>query len=103
MSKIIALQSYSQNLATFLFQQGYTVIDLQTAHFPGKKVDAILLSGYHPDMVTSHTSLTETAHITLGNISHDIQNHPAAITLNITGLTPEQILAVLQYRLRRRN
>lgn len=101
MSKIVALQSYNQSLASFLSHHGYTVIDLPTAHYPGQEVDAILLAGYRPDMVTSHTSLTETAHITLGNISHEIDSHPAPVTLNITGLTPAEILTALQYRLRR--
>ena len=99
MPKVVALQAHMGTLAELLRRKGYTVIDLYEACRPGVKVDALLYTGYHPDMATSFSSVTETADITIG--AGASENHPAPVRVNITGLRPETALAALEERLRR--
>lgn len=102
MSKVIALQSHTGALAKYLSEHGYRVVDYDTIHRPGIKVDAILCTGYHPDMVTSHSSLTERVDISLGNIRHDfIDDHVLPVNVNITGMAPEQVKNSLDQALHR--
>ncbi|SDF64644.1 MBL fold metallo-hydrolase [Sporolituus thermophilus] len=98
MPKVVALQAHMGTLAELLRRKGYKVIDLYEAGRPGVKVDALLYTGYHPDITTTFNSLTETADITIGTCAGE--SHPAPVRINITGLRPEAALAALEERLR---
>lgn len=98
MPKVVSLSSHTGTLAQFLSRHGYKIVDHATAGRPGTKVDAVLYTAYRPDMISSHTSFTETADISLGNISHDPDSHNPAM-LNITGMGPAAVLDVLERRL----
>ncbi|MDD4600481.1 hypothetical protein SDC9_15053 [bioreactor metagenome] len=92
MPKTIALHSTTGALAKYLTEQGYQVIDYPAAERPGVKVDAILCTGYRPDMIAAYSSLTERVDISLGNIHHDFGNdHAVPVNINITGMSPEQV------------
>ena len=99
MPKVIAMQAPRGALAKYLAEHGYKVVDLQTAYSPGVQIDAILRTGYHPDIFTSHSSLSEAADISLGSIRNDHSSHPVPVNINITGMGPEEVLQLLQHRL----
>ncbi|MPM84424.1 hypothetical protein SDC9_131496 [bioreactor metagenome] len=102
MPKVIALHSDSGALAKYLTEQGYKVVDYTAAERPGIKVDAILCTGYHPDMIATHTSFTERVDISLGNIRHDFYDEAATpVSINITGMGPDQVRDSLDRRLQR--
>lgn len=100
MPKTIALHSAAGALAKYLTEQGYQVIDYSAAEQPGVRVDAVLSTGYHPDTITTHFSLTERVDISLGNIRHDIDgDHAFPVNINITGMGPEQVRDCLNHQL----
>lgn len=100
MSKIIAVQSPGTRLSALLEERGYRVIDLSSANRSRTRVDAILYTGYRPDSVTD---AVEIADISWGGFSPAPDEFPSAITLNITGLRPEQAVEALESRLRHRH
>lgn len=99
MPKVIAIQAHKGALAKYLADHGYKVVDLQTAYSPGVKIDAILRTGYHPDITTSHSCMYDTADISLDGIRVDNHSHPAPVTINVTGMGPDQVLEILRHRL----
>ncbi len=98
MPKVVSLSSPTGTLAQFLSKHGYKIVDHNSVGRPGTKVDAILYTAYRPDMISTYTSFTETADISLGNINHDPDSHNPAI-LNITGMGPDAVLDALERRL----
>lgn len=101
MPKVIALHSASGALAKYLTEQGYKVVDYTAAERPGIKVDAILCTGYHPDMIATHSSFTERVDISLGNIRHGFYDETdLPLNINITGMGPDQVRNSLDCHLR---
>ncbi|MGI6093260.1 MAG: hypothetical protein GX348_05675 [Veillonellaceae bacterium] len=102
MPKVIALHSASGALAKYLTEQGYKVVDYSTAERPGTKVDAVLCTGYHPDILATYSSFTERVDISLGNIRHDFCDELSSpVRINITGMGPDQVRDSLDRHLRR--
>lgn len=102
MSKILALQSPNGTLAKYLSDCGYKIVGYDSLCRPGIKVDAVLCTGYHPDMVTSPSSLTERVDISLGNIRHNFDDdHSSPMNVNITGMSPNQVSETLDRTLHR--
>lgn len=97
-AKIIALQSHTGAVARHLQQHGYQIISLQQAASPGQRVDALLVSGYRPDI--DDLSGCTYADITVG-AGCSVLNERQALTLNITGQRPEQVQAALEGYLQR--
>jgi hypothetical protein len=98
MPKVVSLASHTGTMAQFLSRHGYKIVDHQWAGRPGVHIDAILYTSYRPDMMSSCTSFTETADISLGNISHDPDSYCPAV-VNITGMGPDAVLDLLKRRL----
>lgn len=98
-TKIIALQSHTGAVARHLQQHGYQIISLQQAASPGQRVDALLVSGYRPDI--DDLSGCTYADMTVG-AGCSVLNERQALTLNITGQRPEQVQAALERYLQRR-
>lgn len=97
-AKIIALQSHYGSIAQHLQQHGYHIISLQQAAEPGQRVDALLVTGYRPDM--DELSGCASADITVGS-GCSMLDERQALTLNITGQRPEQVRSALERHLRR--
>lgn len=98
MNKVIALQSSSQDLASILTQQGYTVIDMYQAYQQREKIDAYLYTTYHPDALTAYHSTSYPEDSPLDTVEEKDYD-PKTLMLNITDLASEQILIVLERRL----
>ncbi|MCX7780550.1 MAG: YkuS family protein [Negativicutes bacterium] len=99
MPKTIALQSRMHNIAEILRIRGYMVVDMYAAKRPGAKIDAYLYTSYHPDIFTGYTNTAEAADITMGYASMDFDHRTSPLMLNVTGLTAEQAVNMLEHRL----
>ncbi len=97
MDKTIALQGNNQELTLLLQQQGYTVIDMYQAHLQKEFVDAYLYTTYHPAALTYH-SVADSEDSML-DFEDQSTLYPATLMLNITNLTPKQILLTLERQL----
>jgi len=95
MPRVVALQSTTGKLAQHLRERGYKVIDIHDSTRPGMHADTILCTGYHPDVTSFRSSLTEAAHISLGRSGHLLADCSTTM-LNITGLKPEQVVDRLE-------
>lgn len=91
----IALASYNDKLATELAALGFRVVDGSYMSRPGQAADAYLYTSYRPD-ADCWFSAHEHGDICLGNYHYSTTSHPATISLNITGLTAEQIALKLR-------
>lgn len=98
MPRVIALHAPAGQLAKMLIARGYRVIDFAEASRPGVQVDALLCTGYQPERLSASNSLSEFADITIGTGSI-LSSHPVPLTINITGLRPEQAINILEQRL----
>lgn len=99
MPKIIALHSATGALAKYLTEQGYKAVDFSAAGQPGTRIDAILCTGYNPDIVATHFSVTERVDISLGNINCTFNYGHFPASINITGMDPQQVRDILNSRL----
>jgi 6-phosphogluconate dehydrogenase len=96
MPKVVALQMPATNLAAFLTQRGYKVIEFNQLSRSRTQVDAVLYTHYRPEeTISTYMSYTD-------NSDPITDDFPSAIMLNITGLQPDQVLNELDKRLRHR-
>ncbi|MDR3588442.1 MAG: hypothetical protein P4N41_02120 [Negativicutes bacterium] len=103
MAKVVAVQSPGTKLTALLEERGYQVVDLSASARSHPRVDAILHSGYHPDSVLAASPSAEVADISWGGLSPASDELSGPISLNITGLRPEQAVDALDSRLRHRH
>ena len=103
MPKTVALQYPAARLAELLAAHGYKVITLQEAVRFRAHVDAILYSGRNPETPLAHSTAVDIADISLGHSLAAADALPAAVMLNIIGLSAEEAAAELAYRLQHRH
>jgi hypothetical protein len=103
MTKVVAVQSPGTKLTALLQQRGYRVIDLASATRAHTRLDAILHTGYRPDSFSAAFSSAEVADITWGGLSPAPDEFPVPVSLNITGMRPEEAVSALDSRLHHRH
>ncbi|EGO63970.1 hypothetical protein [Acetonema longum] len=99
MSRIIAVQSDLARTVTLLQQKGYKVIDMYEAQKPGASPAACLYTSYHPDRNSGYHNGRDLWDIQLGGSGASPEGLVSAISLNITGMSPEAAVAALEYQL----
>ncbi|VBB06906.1 Hypothetical protein LUCI_2146 [Lucifera butyrica] len=102
MPKTVALSRHTYSLSRHLRDAGYQVIDDDHLPAAGRHPDVYLYSGHHPDLNADMTA-GETADISLGSTGEDNTDYPAAISLNITGLKPAEVVSRLNHIIRPKN
>lgn len=103
MPKTVALQHPATRLTELLTAQGYKVISLQEAVRFRAHVDAILYNGHRSETLPAYGNAAEATDISLGHSPASADALPAAVTLNITGLSAEEAAGELAYRLQHRH
>ena len=104
MPTTIALANYNDKLANELAARGFRVVAATApGHCLEQATDAYLYTSYRPDSDCWLTVQPEHGDINLGNYHYTTADHPATIPLNITGLTPDQIVEKLRHSLARRS
>ncbi|HWR43548.1 hypothetical protein [Sporomusa sp.] len=102
MPKTVVLAHHNQKLVNELTAHGFQVVDSATHAKPGQAADAYLYASYRPDTDACLATHPDHADISIGNYHYTTIDHPATITLNITGLNPGQIVDTLRHQLARR-
>jgi len=103
MPTTIALANYNDKLANELTARGFRVVATTSPdRRPGQPTDAYLYTSYRPDSDCWLSVQPEHGDICLGNYHYTTADHPATISLNITGLTADQITEKLRHNLAHR-
>lgn len=90
MPKVIAMQYPYGALGNLLRQNGYVVVDKTIS----QNADAYIFTAYHPDRTFYNTP----AHISTGSQVNSF-NSESTLEINITGLSPDKVLSILQREL----
>ena len=100
MPRTIALHSASGSAAALLRGAGYRIVDFSEAAKPGTKIDAyVYTAAYRPDSI----SAAEAADISVGSAAAHPEQSGFPVMVNVAGLSAEQTLSTLQYRLGRKD
>jgi len=101
-TKTIAIRAPGTELREALTARGYQVIELTEASRTHCHIDALLLTAFCPENITSCHQSLDASDIAIGSVYPAQDDLPHTIVLNITGMYPEQVVDSLERHLRHR-